>query len=174
MAPNADMPTREAQYESFSLANMVPQVHANNAGVWAGIESAARNLAMQEGEVYVVSGPAFVGSNVNKIGNVLVPTHLWKAIYSPKQQRAGAYLITNDESKDYSAMSITDLEKMVGLNVWPSLPVRVREAGMDLPKPESQRGGDKNRSKNQPPEDEFQLKDFARGVIDLIQRAMQK
>lgn len=175
LAPNADMPTREAQRESFSLANMVPQIHANNAGVWAGIEAAARSLAMEEGEVYVVSGPVFVGSNIKKVGNVLVPTHLWKAIYSPKQQRAGAYLITNDEAKDYAAMSIVDLEKMVGLNVWPSLPLKIREAGMTLPKPQSQRGGgERNKNQNQPAPEEFELKDFARGVIDLIQRAMQK
>ncbi len=57
MAPNADMPTRKAQAESFSLANMVPQVHENNAGVWAGIEAAARELAREEGELYVISGP---------------------------------------------------------------------------------------------------------------------
>jgi len=47
MSPNADFATRSAQAESFSLANMVPQVHANNAGVWAGIEGAARQLALR-------------------------------------------------------------------------------------------------------------------------------
>lgn len=89
MSPNGDMPDRSAQAESFSLANMVPQVHANNAGIWAGIEGAARQLALNEGEVYVVSGPAFLGNDLQRIGNVLVPTHLWKVLYSPKQQRAG-------------------------------------------------------------------------------------
>lgn len=174
MAPNADMPNRESQRESFSLANMVPQIHANNAGVWAGIESSARQLATEEGDLYVVSGPAFIGNNLKKVGNVLVPTHLWKAVYSPKQQRAGAYLITNDEAKDYSAINLVDLEKMVGLNVFPALSLQVREAGMTLPKPTSQRGGDRGSNKNQPAEEEFQLKDFARGMIDLIQRAVQK
>ena len=51
MSPNADFANRSAQAESFSLANMVPQVHANNAGVWAGIEGAARQLATSEGEL---------------------------------------------------------------------------------------------------------------------------
>jgi len=58
MSPNADFATRSAQAESFSLANMVPQVHANNAGIWAGIEGVTRQLALQEGELYVVSGGA--------------------------------------------------------------------------------------------------------------------
>ena len=84
MSPNADFANRSAQAESFSLANMVPQVHANNAGVWAGIEGAARQLAASEGELYVVSGPAFIGTDIKQVGRVLVPTHIWKVLDSPK------------------------------------------------------------------------------------------
>ena len=139
MAPNANFANRTAQAESFSLANMVPQVHANNAGIWAGIESAARQLALEEGDIYVVSGPAFIGSDIQQAGNVLVPTHLWKVLYSPKQQRAGAYVITNDETREYSAVTVSDLEKMVGIKLLPGLSQAVRDAGMDLPKPRAQR-----------------------------------
>ncbi len=99
MTPSGDMPDERAQQQSFSLANMVPQVHANNAGVWEGIEGAVRQLATEEGELYVVTGPAFIGSDVQRIGRVLVPTHLWKVVYSPRQRRAGAYLITNYATK---------------------------------------------------------------------------
>jgi len=34
MAPNGDMPTENAQYESFSLANIVPQSPKNNQILW--------------------------------------------------------------------------------------------------------------------------------------------
>lgn len=135
MAPNADFATRTAQGESFSLANMVPQLHANNAGIWSGIESAAWQLATSEGEIYVVSGPAFLGRNLKRVGNVLVPTHLWKVLYSPKQQRAGAYVIANDESNEYSVYSVSELERMVGVSPLPGLPQKVRDGSMDLPKP---------------------------------------
>jgi endonuclease G len=142
MAPNGDMPARSAQAESFSLANMVPQVHANNAGVWAGIEAAARDLAIAEGELYVVSGPAFLGTDIQQIGRgVLVPTHIWKVLYSPSQQRAGAYLITNDESSTYSMLSLADLERLVGVQAMPSMSLQVRTAGMALPRPRVQAGG---------------------------------
>src|SRR3954463_12227403 len=57
MAPSGDMPDRDAQQQSFSLANVVPQTPALNRHVWEGIESAVRHLAQRHGELYVVSGP---------------------------------------------------------------------------------------------------------------------
>ena len=175
MAPNADFATRTAQAESFSLANMVPQVHANNAGVWAGIEGAARQLATSEGELYVVSGPAFIGDDIKQVGRVLVPTHIWKVLYSPKQQRAGAYVVTNDETREYSAVTVSDLEKMVGLKLLPGLSQQVRDGGMTLPKP-SAHNGKKPRSQKGPPaeaQEEFTLKDFSRSILDAIGRAIK-
>jgi len=170
MSPNGDMPNRSAQAESFSLANMVPQVHANNAGIWAGIEGAARQLALSEGEVYVVSGPAFIGSNVQRIGNVLVPTHLWKVLYSPAQQRAGAYVITNDDTRTYSSVTVSDLEKMIGVSLLPGLSQKIRDSGMELPKPTSQHGGKRHKSQAA---DEFALRDFSRSIIGAINHASQ-
>jgi endonuclease G len=71
---------------------------------------------------------------------VLVPTHLWKVLYNPQQHRAGAYLITNDDTRDYSSLTVTELEKMIGISLLPSLSQKIRDAGMNLPKPSSQRG----------------------------------
>lgn len=177
MSPNADFATRSAQAESFSLAHMVLQVHANNAGIWAGVENVVRQLAICEGELYVITGPAFVGNKIQQIGRVLVPTHIWKVIYSPKQQRAGAYLITNDETKSYSVVTVTDLEKLDGIELLPGLSSQIRDAGMDLPKPGSTRGK-KSRSKEGQPagagaEEEFTLKDFSRSILDAIERAIK-
>ena len=169
LAPNADFANRKAQAESFSLANMVPQVHANNAGVWAGIEGATRQLATREGEVYVVSGPAFVGGSLKKVGNVLVPTHLWKVIYSPSQQRAGAYLVTNDDSRGYAVMTVSALEKKTGISVLPGLPQQVRDAGMALPKPVVWKG----RKGKPKAEDEFILRELTSFFMDALQRAVK-
>lgn len=198
LAPNADFANSVAQAESFSLANMVPQVHASNAGVWADIEAVVRTLAMMEGELYVVSGPAFIGGNIKKIGNVLVPTHLWKVIYSPTQRRAGAYIVTNDESRDYSAVSLSDLQKMTGINSVPSLSLKLRDAGMDLPNPHgpnSAQGPIKApilastpsvipsvtpapvqnpNSKPNVPDNGFNLRDFVRAILEAIERLGKK
>lgn len=174
MSPNADFATRSAQAQSFSLANMVPQVHANNAGIWAGIEGAARQLATSEGDLYVVSGPAFIGGDLKQVGNVLVPTHLWKVLYSPAQRKAGAYLITNDETREYSALTVSELEKMVGVRLLPGVPQQVRDAGMALPKPVSSRGKKSKGQGQGPQQEEFSLREFSRSIFDSIGRAIHK
>jgi endonuclease G len=51
MSPSGDMPTENAQHESFSLANMIPQNPKNNQILWEGIEEATRALAETDGEV---------------------------------------------------------------------------------------------------------------------------
>ena len=133
MAPNADFANEKAQSESFSLANMVPQIHANNAGVWAGLEGTAREMANAEGELYVVSGPWFNSSKIKKIGNVTVPSHIWKVMYSPAQRRAGAYIVVNEDTKDYQTLTVSELEKKIGINPLPGVSKAIRDAGMTLP-----------------------------------------
>ena len=45
-------------------------------------------MALDEGEVYVVTGPAFLGAELQSLkGRVLVPTHIFKAVYMPVAQR---------------------------------------------------------------------------------------
>ena len=107
-----------------------------------------------------------MGTNLNKCCNVLVPTHLWKVIYSPAQQRAGAYLVTNDETGDYTAMTVSKLEKMIGISLLPGVPQKVRDAGMALPQPTSGQGGKKTPNKA----DEFTLRDFINLLIDVYNR----
>ena len=56
MAPSADMFDEKSQYESFSLANIVPQNPNNNRGSWAKIEAEVREMVMERGSLYVVTG----------------------------------------------------------------------------------------------------------------------
>ena len=168
MSPNGDMPDRFSQAQSFSLANMAPQVHASNAGVWEGIEGAARRLALSEGDLYVVSGPAFIGSKTRRIGRVLVPTHFWKVLYSPAQQRAGAYVTANDATRSYSTLTVSGLEKMVGLKLLPGLSQTVRDAGMSLPRPIAEHPCQRSRGLGQ---EEFRLRPLPRLLLNTIRSA---
>ena len=175
LAPNADFGDPESQAESFSLANIVPQDHASNVGLWAGIESAVRQLAIAEGELYVVTGPAFVGGEIGSLkGRVLIPTHLWKAVYSPKRQQAGVYLVTNDDTKSYSALSLADLERLVGIRALPALPQGLRDTAMELPRPRSQHGPRKKKGATTPEPEEFSLGDAARRALGRLLRSLSK
>src|SRR3954463_11381519 len=84
MSPSGDMATPTAQYQSFSLANMIPQHQCNNEVLWEGIESAVRDLAFAEGEIYIITGPIYEGTDIPFLnGRVGVPSRVYKAIYNP-------------------------------------------------------------------------------------------
>lgn len=136
MSPVGDMADEKVQYESFSLANMVPQNHYNNTILWEGIEEATRNLAKTSGELYVVTGPIFYGSNLERInGRVMVPTYIFKAIYDPSRKQAAAYLVPNDDTGRYAVVSIAEVEKLSGISIFPTLDNKVKQSPMALAKP---------------------------------------
>jgi endonuclease G len=134
MAPNGDMPDRRAQQESFTLANMVPQDGDNNRHVWAGIEGAVRKMARKEGALYVITGPAFLGTQLRKVGNVLVPTHLYKMVYSPRQQAGAAWLVENRGDAEPQVVPVDELERIIGIELLPSLSERQKQRMLRLPK----------------------------------------
>jgi endonuclease G len=133
MAPNGDMASRQQQSDSFSLANMVPQSPTNNREVWRNLEEATRALVVQEGEGYVVTGPAFLGQTLKRTKRVFVPTHVYKVVYFPKRQAVSAYWAPNDESGRVEVISLADLEQKIGITVLPHLSDRVRQHRVDLP-----------------------------------------
>lgn len=135
MAPNKDMPTVEAQWQCFSLANMIAQDPNNNEVLWEGIEAATRTLAKKTGELYVITGPVFIGSTLKSLNGVLVPTHVFKAVLNPKTLQVAAYLAENKEGMDYKEISIESLNKMTGLDLFPSLSVESLRTPMSLPAP---------------------------------------
>lgn len=138
MAPNGDMGTRSQQADSFSLANMVPQSPTNNREVWRNLEEATRALVMQEGEAYVLTGPAFLGKTIRKTKRVFVPSHVYKVVYFPKRQAVGAYWAPNDESGTVEVVSLADVEKNIGINLLPSLSPAVKSRVVNLPTSMSQ------------------------------------
>jgi endonuclease G len=107
----------------LSLANMVPQTAELNRGVWAGIEMAVRNLAAREGELYVVTGPAFQGQQLQSIGPhaVLVPSATWKAVYDPQQRGTAVYACGNTARPRCEIVSVAALARAVGVDPFPAL-----------------------------------------------------
>lgn len=135
LVPNGDMASRAQQTDSFSLANMMPQSPNNNRVVWNNLEQALRGLVLQEQEAYVVTGGAFVGQRLARIGanGVFVPSDTFKAVYFPKRNAASAYWAPNDESGRVEVISVAELDRRLGIQVFPSLPAAIRQKTVDLP-----------------------------------------
>jgi endonuclease G len=151
MAPNGDMPDRGAQGESFSLANIVPQDPESNRGVWQRIEKSVRTLAKRRGELYVITGPLFRGGQLRQVGGrVMVPSHLYKVVLDPAEGKAGAYLVENAPTSDYTTMSVAELEAIAGIDFFPGMPPDAKRAMLPLPKPSGSGGrGGKRRSRDE-------------------------
>lgn len=145
MAPSGDMPSVSAQEESFSLANMIPQDPNNNRNLHEGIESAIRTYTKDNGDLYVITGPIFDGASLQRIGGrVLVPTHIFKAIYDPSKHVAGAYIENNAPGMEYQMVSIAELERRIGINLFPGMDQRTKDRGMKLPAPTPHGFGSRN------------------------------
>ena len=138
MTPSGDMPNEQAQEQSCSLANIVPQTGPLNRGVWEGIEDAVRELAIREGELYLVTGAAFQGTAIQSIGpgGVLVPTATWKAVYDPQADGAGVYVCGNTAEPTCSTISVDELIAATGVDPFPVLPDGVKRVAMRLPPPD--------------------------------------
>lgn len=134
LAPNADMANESQQYDSFSLANMIPQTPENNRYVWKNLESVTRYLTKKHGDVYVVTGVAFRGSKVTQINKrVIVPTHTFKALYIPSTGEAGAYYAPNDDTKRVEVISIDELALRSGIDTFPTISPQAKANARHLP-----------------------------------------
>ncbi|MBB3952605.1 DNA/RNA endonuclease G (NUC1) [Aureimonas jatrophae] len=136
MAPSGNMPDAASQADSFSLANMIPQNHRLNTGVWSQIEETVRDVATLDGEAWVVTGPLFIGGDIQAIGanNVLVPTTVWKAVYDPARQGAAVYVADNDNSPNCRILSVDAFRTMSGIDPFPALPAGTGRLALTQPK----------------------------------------
>lgn len=138
MAPSGDQPNQQDQAETFLLSNIVPQTASLNEGIWAKIEQTVRYLAEDEGELYVVTGPAYHLHPIEKIGpdQVFVPSATWKAVYSPVRQKAGAYVCKNAQKHPHcDQVTIRTLIDNTGVDPFPGVPMAVKEVFWKMPAP---------------------------------------
>lgn len=125
-----------SQTESFSFANVVPQMQACNAPFWAAIEQDCLRLAQIVGSAAVISGPAFQpepGKPLLQTGSGLkvripIPTHFFKVIIVKVDGRrtAIAFLVPHRadlkaEARSTFLVSVRTVEEATGINFMPDL-----------------------------------------------------
>jgi endonuclease G len=100
-------------------------------------------MVKSSGELFVVTGPLFLGSELKRIGGrVLVPSATFKAIYDPNRHEAGAYVVGNSPGALPQVMSIAELNRIAGLDIFPAVSVQVKNTTMRLPIPKPRKRRD--------------------------------
>lgn len=125
MAAAAQRTTPEAMAQSFSLANMVPQVPENNRGVWArAVEAATRKYVKRaSGDVFVITGPYYDPQTPpHYAGNVRVPDALYKLVFDPEAGKSWVYWAANANVRKPERLSYAQLVQRTGVHYFPSQP----------------------------------------------------
>ena len=127
MAPAMDMRwNRTAMEQCFLMTNICPQVAEMNDGEWRHLEEAVHKWSRTAERLIVFTGPIFT-DDMERIGrhsDIAVPERFFKVIYSPKQNRAIAFVMENKElpnSWTNYATTIDKVEALTGYNFLASL-----------------------------------------------------
>jgi endonuclease G len=114
--------------ETFTYANVSPQLKQVNRYSWKYLESAIRKKVKRcNCDAYVITGTHFladyktVGSN--KVG---VPNQLYKIVFYPKQAKMYAFLMNNSTAKysgklKYYQVTVDELEEVLEMDFFEAL-----------------------------------------------------
>ena len=135
LAPAADMKwSTAAMSESFLMSNMTPQVPGFNRGIWKKLEAWVRDQALQDQEVYVVTGPVLTDGPYQEIGpnRVDVPKRYFKVLldYREPELKAIGFVLPNEKSGlplSTFAVSVDRVEEITGLDFFHALPDEIEE-----------------------------------------------
>ncbi|AQS88296.1 endonuclease [Neoasaia chiangmaiensis NBRC 101099] len=127
MTPSGDMPDPKARAETYALSNIVPQSARLNSGAWDHIEHAVRQQALRDGEIYVVTGPAFrEDRGTIGIDDVRVPSSVWKAAYDPAANAIGVIVCKNTTHPTCDQVDLAALYRVTGIDPFPGAPSSAR------------------------------------------------
>lgn len=142
LAPAADFKqSKQAMKSTFVFSNASPQYRGLNNGIWRQLEEEVRDMVMDIGEAWIVSGNAFLSADSMFISprvwigfhdelNVAVPTHLFKVILAKDEDgdfSMYAFLMPNerqrreDPTEDFQ-ISVDRLEEITDYDFFSVLP----------------------------------------------------
>lgn len=135
MAPCADMKwSEDAMFESFYLTNVCPQNRSLNAGDWESLEDKARSIARQKRSLFIVCGPIIGENRYGTLGEakVVIPDAFFKALLYKDSDgfHSIAFVMPNEgthHSLGYYAMTVNDVEKLTGLDLFSALNDKIEE-----------------------------------------------
>ncbi|MEQ8241675.1 MAG: DNA/RNA non-specific endonuclease [Cyclobacteriaceae bacterium] len=126
LAPAGDMTINAtAMSESFFMSNMSPQLPNLNRGKWKNLEALFRGWTIDNGDLFVVTGPIFE-DNQGKIGEnaVTIPGYYYKIAYSIRDNKMIGFVMPNkklDRSLETYVVSVDYIESKTGIDFYRQL-----------------------------------------------------
>lgn len=124
--------------KTYSLSNVVPiNVNLRN-GLWKAIFNGLNKYVMSNAEqAYIVSGVSYQGSTyrLGGVSGVAVPQFLFKAFYFPTLGTASVYWMENKDTTKYQVISVDELRKRIGIDVFPAVSNDIKQQAVYPPKP---------------------------------------
>ena len=135
LCPAGDMKiSKVAMSESFYMSNISPQSPSFNRGIWKSLESIVRTWAIENDEIYVVTGPILTDI-IGEIGSnsVSIPKYYYKVIldYKEPELKGIGFILENKKSQlslSSYAISIDEVEELTGIDFFSSLPDDIENA----------------------------------------------
>ena len=126
LCPAADMALNlTAMSETFYMSNMSPMTPSFNRGIWSKLEDWVRDTALQEGGLFVVTGPVLSKSCGSINSSITIPCSYYKIVFtggsSPKML---GFLLSNagaSGSVQQFVITIDALEQQTGIDFFPQL-----------------------------------------------------
>ena len=126
LCPAADMALNlTAMSETFFMSNMSPMTPSFNRGIWSKLEDWVRDAALQEGGLFVVTGPVLSKSCGSINSSITIPCSYYKIVFkggaSPKML---GFLLSNagaSGSVQQFVITIDALEQQTGIDFFPQL-----------------------------------------------------
>lgn len=139
LAPAADMKfSAQAMKESFYTSNISPQRPGLNRGIWKQLEEKIRDWAPYNRPLFIATGPVLTDELTDKIGvynQITVPKRFYKVLLDTAQpMRAIGFVFDNQGSQlplSSFALSIDAVEKITGINFFPMIDQKYREATVE-------------------------------------------
>ena len=136
MAPAGDFFwSQDAMEETFYFMNVCPQREELNSKDWQYLEKKVRRWARDFGRVWVITGPIVGENRYGTIGenHVVVPDAFFKAVLAQDAfgYQAIGFVMQNDNNRYYlekCAVSIDELEELLGMDLFPALPDGLEDA----------------------------------------------
>ena len=129
LAPASDMGySATSMAESFYFSNMSPQLPGFNRGIWKRLEELVRTWAVENNNIYIVTGGVLTSGLPTIGGNkVSVPKYYYKVIldYTAPSIKGICFILPNGSSGDpleNYAVTIDSVEKLTGIDFYPNLP----------------------------------------------------